>query len=119
MYKAKFLGKVVRITWAELRNLKARFNTKNFKKSGEVYSNERKCILCENHSVLVADCGKCPMDVFNIERRASGCMVLINGMLKVKSLQFGCYQKRIQYYDERGKKQLDRVYAFFNRFKKV
>lgn len=118
MYKAKFLGTIVRITYNELRSLKARFNTRNFKKSVEGYCNERRCVLCEKYSTR-AVCGECPMDTFKVERGISGCMVLIRNMLRVKEVEFKCYSKRILYHDERGKRQLDRVYAFFNRFKKV
>jgi hypothetical protein len=121
MYEAKFLGKVVRITWKELQSLKARFNANNFKKIHNIlYRNNKRCILCKNYYTKWAGfCGKCPMRVFREGTSSSGCATLMCKMLKVKRTRFDCYEKNIEYYDERGKKQLDRVYAFFDRFKKV
>ena len=125
MYQAKFLGKIVRITWQELRSLKERFNIENYKPThaGSTYMiNKRNCVLCSNHRPVEGSCGTCPLTVFEEptrNHRCVGCMALMKTMLRRKSLGFFASPGHVYYTNYAEAARIVRVYAFLGRFKKV
>ena len=121
MYKAKFLGITITLTWQELRSLKARFNIKNFKPSyvgSKEMSNKGHCILCNEYRTPGNNCLACPLEVFKDTSTVS-CYAMIKRMLDRRNMGFTCNSSYVAYNTERGRKNIEKISVFLERFKKV
>lgn len=121
MYKAKFLGYTIRLTWQELRSLKMRFNLKNFKQSyvGSVSkTNKRHCVLCTKYRAN--NCDSCPLYVYQDSKATRvGCYTMMMRMLNRTRLGFACGPPDITYDSKQGRNNIEKISVFLERFKKV
>lgn len=121
MYEAKFLGKVVRITWQELRSLKARFNLKNFTHSyvdSVDMCNRRACVLCAKYRYQTR-CEKCPLEVFKGTSLRVACFTMMLRLLNRKNMGFACNPMYVAYNTKQGRNNIEKISVLLERFKKV